>query len=85
MCIFVPGLKNIDDFMAFTAYSRDRVNPELFVYALSVALVHRNDTKNLRLPPHTEVFPESFVNSEYISDAREQAEIYEDPNDRVSL
>lgn len=42
--------KTISELQSVAAYSRDRVNPQLFVYAFSVALLHRPDTKNLDIP-----------------------------------
>lgn len=43
------------------AYAKDRVNRYLFLYALSVALQHRNDTKDIALPSIISLFPDSFV------------------------
>ena len=70
--------------IAFAAYARDRVNSQLFVYALSTALLHREDTKDLVLPSYAEVFPERYIYSDGICDAREMAEIFPNPSERVS-
>lgn len=70
--------------IAFAGYCRDLLNPDLFAYAYACALLHREDTKHLPLPSATEIFPSKFVNSEVIVDARENANIFEDPSDRVS-
>ena len=56
-------------------YSRDRVNPFLFNYALSVALLHRPDTKTMDIPSFFESFPAKFVDSKVISKMREEATI----------
>lgn len=44
------GVKSVNDLQSVAAYARDRVNAQLFNYALSVALLHRPDTKNLDIP-----------------------------------
>lgn len=43
------------------AYTKDRVNRYLFLYALSVAVQHREDTKDIALPSIISLFPDSFV------------------------
>lgn len=56
-------------------YARDRVNPQLFNYALSVAILHRPDTKGLDLPRFVESFPDKFVDSKVFERVREEATI----------
>jgi tyrosinase len=63
-------------------YSRDRVNSQLFNYALSVALLHRPDTKNLDIPLFAEAFPDKFVDSRVLERAREEATVVPDGNRR---
>ncbi|XP_014229579.1 phenoloxidase 2-like [Trichogramma pretiosum] len=79
------GLKSVDDLMAFAAYARERVNPALFAYAYSAALLHRPDTKNLVLPPVSEIFPHNFVDAQTIAEAKESADILASPSDRVAI
>lgn len=55
-----------DTFLRTACYARDRVNEGQFVYALSVAVLHREDTRGLVLPPAYEIYPHMFVNSEVI-------------------
>ncbi|KAJ8669026.1 hypothetical protein QAD02_000285 [Eretmocerus hayati] len=78
-------LKDINELMAFSAYARDRTNPELFVYALSTALLHRSDTRDVKLPLYSEIFPEKFVPGMAIEDAKEIAQIFQNANDRIPI
>nr|CAR85697.1 hemocyanin subunit type 1 precursor [Cryptotermes secundus] len=55
-----------DTFYRTACYVRDRVNEGQFVYALSVAVLHREDTRGMVLPPAYEVYPHLFVNSDVI-------------------
>lgn len=54
-------------------YARDRVNPFLFNYALSVVILHRDDTKDLQIPLFVETFPEKFLDSKVFARIREEA------------
>lgn len=69
------GVRSINDLQSVAAYSRDRVNPQLFNYALSVALLHRPDTKGLDLPQFSGLFPDKFIDSRVFERAREEATI----------
>lgn len=51
-------------------WARYHINPEQFVYALTVALVHRQDLQGLELPAIYEIHPEYFFNSEVIHRAQ---------------
>lgn len=72
--IFV-GVRNVEDLKAVAVYARDRVNPYLFNYALSVALLHRPDTKNVDVPSFVASFPDKFVDGTVLQQAREEASI----------
>lgn len=76
--IFSEGMRSIDDLQSVAVYARDRLNPYLFNYALSVALLHRPDTKGLGLPPFVEIFPEKYIDSKVIPKIREEATIVTD-------
>jgi hypothetical protein len=39
---------------------RDQVNEHIFVFALSAALIQRQDSRSLRTPPIWEIFPGKF-------------------------
>ncbi|XP_053965114.1 phenoloxidase 2-like [Anastrepha ludens] len=66
------GASSIDDLQSVAVYARDRLNPYLFNYALSVALLHRKDTKGLRIPPLVQSFPDKFVDSRIFRQIREE-------------
>ena len=55
-----------DLFYKTACWARDRINEGQFVYALSVAVLHRSDTRGIVLPPPYEIYPHLFVNSEVI-------------------
>lgn len=67
--------RSIDDLTSVAAYVRDRINPQLFNYALSVALLHRKDTKGVKIPNFVETFPDKFIDPKIIRQAREDATI----------
>ncbi|XP_054737407.1 phenoloxidase 2-like [Anastrepha obliqua] len=66
------GASSIDDLLSVTVYARDRLNPYLFNYALSVALLHRKDTKGLNIPPLVQNFPDKFVDSRIFRQIQEE-------------
>lgn len=68
-------MRTYDDFLSVAVYCRDRVNPNMFIYALSVAILHRPDTKDLPVPPLTEVFPDKYMDSSIFSRAKEEANL----------
>nr|QOQ34392.1 prophenoloxidase 2-2 [Sogatella furcifera] len=68
-------IKNLEDFVSCSAYCRQNMNPLLFNYAYSVALLHRNDTKGFDLPPLHEFFPDKFIDYGIFSKARMEANI----------
>ncbi|XP_055859174.1 phenoloxidase 2-like [Episyrphus balteatus] len=70
--------RNIDELQSLAVYIRDRVCPVLFNYGLSVALLHRPDTKNLDLPSFVQSFPDKFVDSKVFNKLREEAVIVPD-------
>lgn len=69
------GLRSVDDLQTVAVYARDRINPLMFNYALSVAILHRPDTKNLELPLLYQTFPDKFIDSKVIGRAREEASV----------
>lgn len=64
--------KDIDELISMALYVRDQVNSQLFTYAYSVALTHRNDTDNIELPTLLEIFPAKFVKRSSLNTAREE-------------
>lgn len=69
------NLRTYEDFLSVAVYCRDRLNPNMFIYALSVAILHRPDTKNLPVPPLSEIFPDKFVDGSVFSRAKEEANV----------
>jgi hypothetical protein len=72
----LSGMRNVDDLVSMSAACRERVNPYLFNYALSVAILHRPDTRNLQVPPLFEAFPDKFVDGAIFNQARRESEIF---------
>lgn len=67
--------KTVDDLLSVAAYVRDRINPQLFNYAFSVVLLHREDTKGVKIPSFAETFPDKFVDPKIFPRAREDLNI----------
>lgn len=59
-------------------YARERVNPYLFVYAASIAILHRSDTQNVSLPSHVEVFPKLYMDNTVFGRALEETSVVPD-------
>lgn len=66
--------------LSCAAYCKDRVNSYLFQYALSVAVQHRTDTKDLTLPSVVTMFPDNFVDPSAFPKAREEASLVSEEN-----
>lgn len=75
LLILIIGMRTYEDFLSVSVYCRDRVNPQMFIYALSVAILHRPDTKDLPIPPLSEIFPDKYIDSGIFARAREEANI----------
>ncbi|XP_060525566.1 phenoloxidase 1 [Cylas formicarius] len=69
------GVRSVDDLLAVAIYARDRVNPYLFNYCLSVALLHRADTQDLDVPSIIHSFPDKYLDSKVFAKAREESNI----------
>ncbi|XP_066901603.1 phenoloxidase 1 [Halyomorpha halys] len=72
--VFV-GMRSLDDFMAAAVYCHDRMNPYMFIYALSVAILHRPDTQGLQIPSLCEVFPDKYMDRALFAEAREESNL----------
>lgn len=70
-------MRNLEDFESAAVYTRDRLNPYLYTYALSVAIYHRPDTKELNLPSLAEIFPDKFMDKSLFARAREESNLVE--------
>lgn len=62
--------KSWDTFYKTAVYLRYHVNEYIFVYATSIAILHRPDTQGIILPPLYEIFPSFFNNGEIMTTAQ---------------
>lgn len=71
VCLFnlLHSAKDFDTFYNTAVWARFNMNEHMFIYALSVAVLHRSDTQNVRLPPLYEVLPNLFFNDEVLHKA----------------
>lgn len=74
-----------EELLSLSCYCRDRINPYMFIYALSVVLLHRPDTRNLTLPSHVEAFPSFYMDSTVFSRAKEESVVVNKPGSRVCI
>lgn len=58
-----------DTFYQSVVWARFHINESMFAYALTVALIHRTDTRGLELPAPYEMYPYHFFNTEVIQQA----------------
>lgn len=72
------GMRNVDDLLSVAVYAREHVNPYLFNYSLSVAILHRKDTQDLDVPSFIQSFPDKYVDAQVFTKAREAATIIPD-------
>lgn len=70
--------RNCEDLISTAAYIRDRINPYLFNYALSVVLLHRHDTRDITIPNFLSSFPGKFVDGKIFLLARQEATVIPD-------
>lgn len=61
--------KDFDTFMKTACWMRLYLNEGMFVYALTVAVRHRDDCKGIILPPPYEIYPYYFVRADVIQKA----------------
>lgn len=62
--------KDFDTFYKSLVWARFNVNEGMFIYALTVAVMHRPDTRGIELPAPYEVYPYYFFNVETIQQAQ---------------
>ncbi|XP_049948616.1 allergen Cr-PI-like [Schistocerca serialis cubense] len=61
--------KDFDTFFKTAVWAREHLNEGLFVYALNVAKLHRDDLFDVVLPPFYEIYPQLYVSSDVIREA----------------
>ncbi|XP_055603339.1 phenoloxidase 8-like [Uranotaenia lowii] len=69
--------KDVTSLMGVASYARGRLNPYLFQYALTVAIQHRPDTKDLPVPAAISLFPDQFVDPSVFPRLREEGNVVE--------
>ncbi|XP_046738982.1 phenoloxidase 1-like [Diprion similis] len=69
------GMATYDDFLSASVFCHDRINPQMYIYCLSVAILHRPDTRDLPIPALCEVFPDKFVTNGIFAQVREEANL----------
>lgn len=62
--------KDYETFYKTVVWGRQHLCKPMWVYCVSVAIVHRPDTQNMMLPPIHEILPHYFYPSEVIHDAQ---------------
>lgn len=62
--------KDFDTFVRTACYLRERINAGMFVYALTVAALHRDDCRSIALPAPYEIYPFYFVDADVIHKAQ---------------
>ncbi|KAJ1519335.1 hypothetical protein ONE63_004633 [Megalurothrips usitatus] len=60
--------KDFDTFIQTAAWARDNFNEGQFAYALSVAVIHRDDLEGVVLPPLYEVYPHLYFHADDITE-----------------
>ncbi|XP_021915492.1 hemocyanin-like isoform X2 [Zootermopsis nevadensis] len=63
------GAVDYDTFFKSAVWSRDLTNPRQFLYAFSVAVLHREDCRGVILPPAYEVTPHMFLTTDVVRKA----------------
>ncbi|XP_058801563.1 arylphorin subunit alpha-like [Phymastichus coffea] len=76
-CVFklMYSAKDFDTFYKTALFLRNRLNHGLFVYSFYLAVIHRPDTKYIRLPAPYEMAPHLFYNDELLEKAHHVKEL----------
>ncbi|XP_052739225.1 phenoloxidase 1 [Bicyclus anynana] len=75
----------LQDLLSTCVFARVNLNPQLFNYCYSVALMHRNDTSNIPIQNFAETFPSKFVDSKVFAKARESAAVADKGAPRIPI
>ncbi|XP_046434007.1 arylphorin subunit alpha-like [Neodiprion fabricii] len=63
--------KDFETFYKTAAFARNFMNEGVYIYAFSLAVLHRPDTKSMRIPYFHEIYPYIFFNTEVIRNSYE--------------
>ncbi|GAB0091392.1 hypothetical protein DMENIID0001_062330 [Sergentomyia squamirostris] len=72
--IFI-ACSSTEDFISTICYVHERVNPYLFNWALTIAVINRKDTAGYGFPVIPAVFPEKFFDGKLHKDARDAVSV----------
>nr|CCA94927.1 hemocyanin subunit f [Mastigoproctus giganteus] len=61
--------KDFNDFYHLAEEAREVVNEGLYVFAMTVAILHRSDCDGIIVPPIQEIFPDRFIPAESLNRA----------------
>lgn len=67
--------KDFEHFLETAEVLLERVNEDLLYYCLSVAVLRRNDTQGLRVPPVQTVYPDKFFKIDIIKKMKKMADV----------
>lgn len=62
--------KDCDTFYKTAVFLRNKINEGLFVYVLSVVILHHPSTQGIVIPPIYDIFPSFFHNTEVLTTAQ---------------
>lgn len=71
ICFFrvLYSAKDFDTFYNTAVWARFHMNENMYAYVLSIAVMHRSDTKDIRVPPVYEMVPHYFFNEDVLHKA----------------
>ncbi|KAJ8972031.1 hypothetical protein NQ314_000414 [Rhamnusium bicolor] len=72
--------RDFETFYNTAVFARQNINEGIFLYSFVVAVTHRQDTRNVVLPPIYEVYPYYFFNTEVIQQAYIHRQEYQGQN-----
>ena len=73
-------IPSVDELQSACVYAQQRLNPYLFVYAMSVVMLHRPDTRNVTFPAHVCSFPGLYIQGPVMSDVMAAATVVQSGN-----
>lgn len=74
-----------EDLFNVLVWARYNLNPELFVYTFTVALLHRKDMPGMELPSISEIFPNFFFDAEFLEKANANLTNYKQEEKEIIL
>lgn len=75
---YLMSVDSVDKLLQVSSYGRNNINPNLFNYAFSVAVLNRTDTADLLLLSPAETFPDKFFPAEVFQHAIEELSVVPD-------